>query len=213
MEPAAMTTNEFGRLSMSNSPQQQQQQQPQSKPPATGSLNNNNAPLPNPNQQQPQQLHPEIRSIIQLSTAHAHKVYFSGQLVKHVERQTDGRVVGKDEPWRRVWGQLGGTTLSLWDMEEIEEASKRGAEAPPSYLNVTDAVSLLCIFPITPTYPNQLVRTRSRFGNYACPRRSSGYKARERHHTHHRWNESSSLLMCRRSGAYSLDSCLPSFSV
>lgn len=53
MEPAAMTTNEFGRLSMSNSPQQQQQQQPQSKPPATGSLNNNNAPLPNPNQQQP----------------------------------------------------------------------------------------------------------------------------------------------------------------
>ncbi len=91
MEPAAMTTNEFGRLSMSNSPQQQQQQQPQSKPPATGSLNNNNAPLPNPNQQQPSSFTRKIRSIIQLSTAHAHKVYFSGQLVKHVERQTDGR--------------------------------------------------------------------------------------------------------------------------
>lgn len=91
------------------------------------------------------QLHPEIRSIVQLSTAQAHKVYFSGPLVKHIERHPDGRIVGKDEPWREVWAQLGGTTLSVWDMKEIEEASKRGAEVPPSYLNVTDAVSNMLI--------------------------------------------------------------------
>lgn len=88
----------------------------------------------------PKQLHPEIRSVVQLSVAHAHKVYFSGPLVKHTERHTDGRVVGKEEPWREVWAQLGGTTLSVWDMAEISEASKRGAEVPPTYLNVTDAV-------------------------------------------------------------------------
>ncbi|KAH8117826.1 hypothetical protein DFH11DRAFT_1850703 [Phellopilus nigrolimitatus] len=101
-------------------------------------------PSPPPPRSPPQpapkpQLHPEIRSIVQLAAAHAHKVYFSGPFVKHVERHTDGKVVGKEEPWREVWGQLGGTTLSVWDMKEIEEASKRGAEVPPTYLNITDA--------------------------------------------------------------------------
>lgn len=90
-----------------------------------------------------QQLHPEIRSVVQLSVAHAHKVYFSGPLVKHVERQTDGKLVGKDDAWRDVWAQLGGTTLSIWDMKEIEEANKRGEEVPPTYLNITDAVRVL----------------------------------------------------------------------
>lgn len=107
------------------------------------------APMGNPTQQQGQpqpagpgrQLHPEIRSIVQLSTAQAHKVYFSGPLVKHNERQPDGRIVGKEEPWREVWAQLGGTTLSVWGMKEIEEANRRGGEVPPSYLNITDAVS------------------------------------------------------------------------
>lgn len=142
-----MATNEFGRLS--NPPQQQQQQQTHSLSRRSESLDNN-TPLPDPTQQQPAQLHPEIRSIIQLCTFHAHKVYFSGQLVKHVERQTDGRVVGKDEPWRKVWGQLGGTTLSIWDMDAIEEARQKGTEAPPSYLNVTDAVSHLSLFQLSP---------------------------------------------------------------
>ena len=32
----------------------------------------------------------------------------------------------------------------VWDMEEIEEASKQGKEVPPTYVNVTDAVSLAC---------------------------------------------------------------------
>ncbi|KAH9846672.1 hypothetical protein C2E23DRAFT_898508 [Lenzites betulinus] len=83
-------------------------------------------------------MHPEIRSVVQLTLAHAHKVYFSGPLVRRIERQPDGQK-SKDDGWREVWGQLGGTTLSVWDMEEIREASKQGKQVPPAYINVTDA--------------------------------------------------------------------------
>lgn len=92
---------------------------------------------------QPPQLHPEIRSVVQLTMAHAHKVYFSGPLVRRIERLPDGHRPAKEEGWRDVWAQLGGTTLSVWDMKEIEDANKQGKEAPPTYINITDAVSLL----------------------------------------------------------------------
>jgi CCR4-NOT transcriptional complex subunit CAF120 len=95
-----------------------------------------------PAQSQPMQLHPEIRSVVTLTHAHAHKVYMSGPLIRRVERLPDGHHPIKDEGWRDVWAQLGGTTLSIWDMKEIEEASKQGKEVPPTYINVTDAVSL-----------------------------------------------------------------------
>jgi CCR4-NOT transcriptional complex subunit CAF120 len=88
------------------------------------------------------QLHPEISSVVMLTHDHAHKVYMSGPLIRRVERLPDGRRPIKDEGWRDVWAQLGGTTLSVWDMEEIDEASKQGREVPPTYINVTDAVSL-----------------------------------------------------------------------
>ena len=89
----------------------------------------------------PQQLHPEIRSVVSLTHVHAHKVYMSGPLIRRIERLPDGHQPLKDEDWRDVWAQLGGTTLSIWDMKEIEEASKQGKEVPPTYINVTDAVS------------------------------------------------------------------------
>ena len=88
------------------------------------------------------QLHPEIRSVVTLTHAHAHKVYMSGPLIRRIERMPDGHQPLKDEDWRDVWAQLGGTTLSIWDMKEIDEASKQGKEVPPTYINVTDAVSL-----------------------------------------------------------------------
>ncbi|OCB85327.1 hypothetical protein A7U60_g7632 [Sanghuangporus baumii] len=160
---AANQADEFG-LSVSRPPPQQHQSAPGPGPSSSPTLQTQsggqmatNAPAgpsgsqqgagqqQQQQQQQPQQpapqrqLHPEIRSIVSLSTAQAHKIYFSGPLVKHVERHTDGKIVGKEEPWREVWVQLGGTTLSVWDMKEIEEASKRGTEVPPTYLNITDA--------------------------------------------------------------------------
>lgn len=91
--------------------------------------------------QAPPPLHPEIRSVVQLTIAHAHKIYFSGPLVRRLERQADGQKPHKDDGWTEVWAQLGGTILSVWDMKEIQEASKQGKEVPPSYINVTDAVS------------------------------------------------------------------------
>ena len=86
-------------------------------------------------------LHPEIGSVVQLTIAHAHKIYFSGPLVHRFERRPDGHTPHKEQGWTEVWAQLGGTTLSVWDMKEIQEASKQGREVPPSYINVTDAVS------------------------------------------------------------------------
>ena len=47
----------------------------------------------------------------------------------------------KDDGWRDVWAQLGGTTLSLWDMKEIQEASKQNRQVPPKYVNIQDSVS------------------------------------------------------------------------
>ncbi|TCD64822.1 hypothetical protein EIP91_003603, partial [Steccherinum ochraceum] len=121
---------------------QPQQQDPLS-PPASASTQPPQTPMtpstPGGSSKPPPQLHPEIRSIVQLTAAHAQKIYFSGPMVRRVERQPDGQKPAKDEGWRNVWGQLGGTTLSLWDMKEIEEASKQGRQVPPSYINVTDA--------------------------------------------------------------------------
>ncbi|KAG6334647.1 hypothetical protein ID866_4443 [Astraeus odoratus] len=90
-------------------------------------------------QPSPSPVHPEIRSVVQLTVCHARKVYFSGPLVKRVERMPDGQRPTKDERWVDVWAQLGGTTLSIWDMREVEEANKQGREVPPMYFNVTDA--------------------------------------------------------------------------
>jgi CCR4-NOT transcriptional complex subunit CAF120 len=103
-------------------------------------------PTPQPSQppqptSQPSQLHPEIVSVVKLTHAHAHKIYMSGPLVRRIERLPDGHQPIKDDGWRDVWAQLGGTTLSIWDMTEIEEASKEGKEVPPTYVNITDAVS------------------------------------------------------------------------
>lgn len=82
----------------------------------------------------------EIKSVVDLAFAHAHKVYFSGPLVRRVERLPDGNKPARDDGWVEVWAQLGGTTLSVWDMKAIDEANKRGEEVPPSYINVTDSV-------------------------------------------------------------------------
>ena len=101
---------------------------------------NGNATTRQPLQSQPAHLHPEIRSVVQLTVAHARKIYFSGPLVRHLERQPDGSRPAKDNGWTDVWAQLGGRTLSIWDMGMIAEANNEGREVPPTYVNMTDAV-------------------------------------------------------------------------
>lgn len=92
----------------------------------------------------PSQLHPEIKSVIGLTIAHAHKIYFSGPLLRRIERQPDGQRPAKDDGWVEVWAQLGGTTLSIWGMKQVQEASQQGREVPPTYVNTTDAVCMAC---------------------------------------------------------------------
>ena len=79
---------------------------------------------------------------MQLTLAHTRKIYFSGPLVRRFERQPDGQKPVKDDGWKEIWAQLSGTTLSVWDMADVEEASKQGKQVPPTYINVTDAVSV-----------------------------------------------------------------------
>ncbi|KAG5339807.1 hypothetical protein C0989_003488 [Termitomyces sp. Mn162] len=123
---------------------------PQASPARTPSVKRTNQPQsppqqpPPPPQPQPQPpaapqpLHPEIRSVVQLTSAHAHKIYFSGPLVRRIERRpTEKQPHG--EVWFGVWAQLGGTTLSIWDMAQVQEASRQGKEVPPLYVNTTDA--------------------------------------------------------------------------
>ena len=96
------------------------------------------SPASNPNP-----VHPEIRSLVQLDAAHRRKIYYSGPLIRKLERQADGQKPHKDDGWVEIWAQLGGTILSIWDMKETREASLQGKEVPPSYINVTDAVRII----------------------------------------------------------------------
>jgi len=134
-----ITADEHGRVSL------EKRQSPQVSSPAL----DRTPSLPTLGQTPSTQLHAEIRSVVNLTHAHAHKVYMSGPLVRRVERLPDGNRPLKDDGWREVWAQLGGTTLSIWDMKEVDEARKEGKEVPPTYINVTDAVSLLLTTPPT----------------------------------------------------------------
>ncbi|KAH7341572.1 hypothetical protein B0J17DRAFT_765613 [Rhizoctonia solani] len=101
-------------------------------------------------------LHPELRSVLRLNSVHQQKIYYSGRLSKRVERGTDGSRPAKDDGWIDIWCQLGGVTLSIWNMRAIEEANARGEQVPPQYINVTDAfVQVLgsVTFPATATSP------------------------------------------------------------
>ncbi|KAG6856890.1 hypothetical protein H0H87_012471 [Tephrocybe sp. NHM501043] len=112
---------------------------------------------PQPQPIAPQPIHPEIRSVIQLTTAHARKIYYSGPLVRRLERRTTDEKQ-REEVWFDVWAQLNGTTLSIWDMAQIQEASKQGKEVPPTYVNTTDAfvqVHGAVTTPETPTVPSK----------------------------------------------------------
>jgi len=105
------------------------------------SMSPNQNPTPGPSRQ-PGSFHPEIRSAVSLTILHAQKIYYSGPLIRRIERQADGHKPAKDDGWTEVWAQLGGTTFSIWDMAEIQEANRQGKEVPPTYVNVTDAVRI-----------------------------------------------------------------------
>jgi CCR4-NOT transcriptional complex subunit CAF120 len=80
-------------------------------------------------------------SFRELSEAHTYKIYHSGSLYRRIERLPDGSKPKKDEGSTKIWAQLNGTTLSMWNMKGCQKASKQGKEVPPSHINITEAVS------------------------------------------------------------------------
>jgi hypothetical protein len=146
-------------------------------------------------------LHPEIRSIVQLTAAHAHKIYFSGPLIRRIERQSDGHKPHKDDGWCDVWAQLGGTTLSIWDMKQIQEANKRGKQVPPAYVNVTDAVcSLSLVVLACSVLILAAVRASSSSHDCSSHRDFSRNEIRQYFHSKYGRIKSYDLLVPKRSG-------------
>jgi hypothetical protein len=181
-------------------PQASSPQPSGSQPPALQSPAQTQQPPPT------QQLHPEIRSVVQLNHAHAHKVYISGPLVRKLEFTPDGQKPIKDEGWTEIWAQLGGTTLSVWDMKEIEAASKQGKEVPPSYINVTDAVriSFFTSFPCTyfsSAHPDRGIANSTRHAYDSCETVSKRFEHQ------HRRRKPLPLLMQNRPRSHVLGRC------
>lgn len=166
--------------------------QPQSQPPPT------------------QQLHPEIRSVVQLNHAHAHKVYFSGPLTRKIEANPDGSKPAKDDGFIEIWAQLGGTTLSVWDMKEIQAANKQGKEVPPSYLNVTDSVRVsLSFFSLFAKFLLYFSSAYPDFGisHIRCHSYNSRYQILKYIDLEHGWGQPLRLFMPIRPGSYVLGRC------
>jgi len=157
-------------------------------------------------------LHPEIRSVVSLTIAHAHKIYFSGPLIRRIERQSDGHKPTKDDGWTEVWAQLGGTTLSVWDMAEIQEASRQGKEVPPTYVNVTDAVRI----PLEICYSqliNYLVCSCPGFRHCTRSGNTVPTAIYKRLYSQYRWFQSPPLLLSVRTCTHLMGFCLETISM
>jgi hypothetical protein len=103
------------------------------------SLSKSKRPTDQPQMQKQTEQPPSFHSKIHM--AHAHKVYYSGPLSRRIERLPDGSKPKKDEGWTEIWAQLSGTILSTRNLNDCQEVSKQGKEVPPSYINITEAVS------------------------------------------------------------------------
>ncbi|PWY97087.1 hypothetical protein BCV70DRAFT_196166 [Testicularia cyperi] len=84
----------------------------------------------------------DLRSALSLQEAQQKKLYMEGYLLKRDDLGTDGKPIhtGDDKRrWTECFVQLSGTVLSLWNVEQMEDAARRGTEVPPTYINITDS--------------------------------------------------------------------------
>jgi hypothetical protein len=155
-------------------------------------------------------LHPEIRSIVSLATAHTQKIYFAGPLVHKVERILVGHTHG-DERWHDVRAQLCGTTLNVWDTRDVERVHRQGRGDPSSSVDITEAVrppfqlQYLC----NSTKPSPPVRLCSRFHNTACDTDVFCSHIHQRHNSRHCWGGSPYFLLPFHPGFHFMGCCLP----
>lgn len=83
-----------------------------------------------------------LQSIMDLHQAHSRKPYMSGPLLRRMEREPSGRRMPRGDGWTEVWAQLIGTELCIWDTKATKAAARRGAQVPPTYVNIIDAVGV-----------------------------------------------------------------------
>ncbi|SPO29500.1 uncharacterized protein UTRI_04764_B [Ustilago trichophora] len=84
----------------------------------------------------------DLRSALSLQESQQKKLYMEGYLLKRDDLGTDGKplhVADEKRRWTECFVQLSGTVLSLWNVQQMEEAAKRGTEVPPTYINITDS--------------------------------------------------------------------------
>ncbi|CDW98656.1 hypothetical protein [Sporisorium scitamineum] len=84
----------------------------------------------------------DLRSALSLQESQQKKLYMEGYLLKRDDLGTDGKplhVADEKRRWTECFVQLSGTVLSLWNVEQMQEAARRGSEVPPTYINITDS--------------------------------------------------------------------------
>ncbi|KIS67888.1 uncharacterized protein UMAG_03944 [Mycosarcoma maydis] len=84
----------------------------------------------------------DLRSALSLQESQQKKLYMEGYLLKRDDLGTDGKplhVADEKRRWSECFVQLSGTVLSLWNVDQMQEAAKRGSEVPPTYINITDS--------------------------------------------------------------------------
>jgi CCR4-NOT transcriptional complex subunit CAF120 len=87
---------------------------------------------------------PELRSALGLQEAQNKKIYMEGYLSRRDHLNAEGKPLSLTDPkkrWHLCFVQLSGTVLSVWGVQQMEEAARQGTEVPPSYINITDCVS------------------------------------------------------------------------
>ncbi|CAO1619269.1 unnamed protein product [Jaminaea pallidilutea] len=85
---------------------------------------------------------PELRSALFLQDAQQRKMYMEGYLSRRDALGADGKPLHPNDPkkaWHLCFVQLSGTVLSVWSVQQMEQAAREGREVPPSYVNVTDS--------------------------------------------------------------------------
>lgn len=155
--------------------------------------------------------HPEIRSIVSSTAAHAQRIYFSGHLVHNLYRNPDGSKPHEDRGWCSVWAELRGTTLSIWEIERVRMASQLGGGVPRSRVNVKEAVR-------TPfhlhylrdsTEPSSPAHPCLRFHTTGCDNDVPSLQIYRDHHSQHCWDESPPFLLPFRPRSHFMGCCLP----
>ena len=106
----------------------------------------------------------DLRSALSLQDAQQKKLYMEGYLLKRDDLGTDGKPLhGADEKrrWTECFVQLSGTVLSLWNVDQMEQAAREGREVPPTYINITD--SFVDFIGLLSEDPSQVPGSRGRY--------------------------------------------------